>query len=463
MRFSPEFLEDLKARLPVSEVVGRRVSLKKAGREWKGLSPFNKEKTASFFVNDQKAAWFDFSSGKNGSIFDFVMQTEGVTFPEAVERLASMAGISVPKSSPEAEAREERRKTLHEIVELAAKFFEATLASRAGAKARGYLADRGIEPSTQLIFRIGYAPPERYALKEHLGAQGISTEDMIEAGLLVSGEDIPVPYDRFRDRVMFPIADLRGRTIAFGGRALEKDVQAKYLNSPETPLFHKGSNLYNGAAARQAAHNGSQIVVVEGYVDVIAMVTAGFPAAVAPLGTALTEDQLALIWKIADEPVLCFDGDGAGRRAAYRAVDLALPHIAPGKTVKFALLPEGQDPDDLIRSGGREAIGEVIGAARPLADMLWQRETEAGSFDTPERRAGLERRIAEVANVIGDPSVRKYYRQDLDERVRALFAPAPREGSAPRWERGRFGEQSRWQSKRQGNRRPGAREGLGAP
>src|SRR6476469_6661503 len=282
MRFPASFLDDLRARLPVSEVVGRRVNLKKAGREWKGLSPFNKEKTPSFFVNDQKAAWFDFSSGKNGNIFDFVMQTEGVGFPEAVERLAAMAGVALPRSTPEAEAREERRKTLHEVVELAAKFFEATLASRAGAKARGYRADRGIEPKTQLQFRIGYASPDRFALKEHLGAHGISTDDMIEVGLLVSGDDIPVPYDRFRDRVMFPITDLRGRTIAFGGRALEKDVQAKYLNSPETPLFHKGSNLYNGAAARQAAHNGAQIVVVEGYIDVIAMVTAGYEAAVAP-------------------------------------------------------------------------------------------------------------------------------------------------------------------------------------
>ena len=299
MRFSAEFLDDLKSRLPVSEVVGRRVQLKKAGREWKGLSPFNKEKTPSFFVNDQKQAWFDFSSGKNGNIFDFVMQTEGVNFPEAVERLASMAGLPLPQSTPEAEAREERRKTLHDVIELAAKFFEATLAARAGAKARGYLADRGIEPKTQLQFRIGYAPPERFALKEHLGAQGISAEDMVEAGLLVSGEDIPVPYDRFRDRVMFPITDLRGRTIAFGGRALEKDVPAKYLNSPETPLFHKGSNLYNGATARKAAHEGAPVIVVEGYVDVIAMVTAGYEAAVAPLGTALTEDQLALLWKMA--------------------------------------------------------------------------------------------------------------------------------------------------------------------
>lgn len=222
MRFPAAFLDELRARLPVSEVVGRRVTLKKAGREWKGLSPFNKERTPSFFVNDQKGAWFDFSSGKNGTIFDFVMATEGVSFPEAVERLAAMAGLPVPKVSEEAEAREERRKTLHEVLELAAKFYEATLAARAGAKARGYLADRAISPAMQLRFRLGYAPGERFALKEHLGAQGVPVEDMIEAGLLVAGDDIPVPYDRFRDRVMFPITDLRGRIIAFGGRALEK-------------------------------------------------------------------------------------------------------------------------------------------------------------------------------------------------------------------------------------------------
>src|SRR5437870_3823516 len=344
MRFSPDFLDDLRARLPVSEVVRRRWGLEKAGVEGKGLAPVNEPKSASVSVNDQKGAWVDFSSGKNGNIFDFVMQTEGVNFPEAVERLASMAGVPLPRSTPEAEAREERRKTLHDIIELAAKFFETTLAARAGAKARGYLADRGIEPKTQLKFRIGYAPPERFALKEHLGAQGVSTEDMIEAGLLVHGEGIPVPYDRFRDRVMFPIADLRSRVIAFGGRALEKDAQAKYLNSPETPLFHKGGTLYNIASARKAAHDGAQIVAVEGYVDVIAMVTAGFEGTVAPLGTALTSDQLSLMWKMADEPVLCFDGDAAGRRAAYRAVGTALPLIRPGKSLRFAGLPDGRDP-----------------------------------------------------------------------------------------------------------------------
>jgi DNA primase len=460
MRFPPQFLDELRARLPVSDVVGRRVKLKKAGREWKGLSPFNQEKTPSFTVNDQKGFFHDFSSGKHGDIFAFVMETEGLTFPEAVERLAGMAGLPVPKVSKEAEAREERRKTLHDVVELAAKFFEATLAARAGAKARGYLADRGIQPATQLKFRLGYASPERYALKEHLGAHGIPVPDMVEAGLLIAGEDVALPFDRFRDRLMFPIGDFRGRVIAFGGRALGEDAQAKYLNSPETPLFHKGASLYNGAAARAAAHQGAQLIAVEGYVDVIAMVSAGFEATVAPLGTALTEEQLALLWRMADEPVLCFDGDKAGRRAAYRAVDLALPQLRPGKSLRFAVLPEGQDPDDLVRSGGREAVEEVLVGARPLADMLWLRETEDGRFDTPERRAALEARIGEVAGAIGEESVRRYYRQDLAERLKRLFAgarPEPVAGGRGREFRDR---QPAWGDRRAGRKPRMPREAL---
>src|SRR6478736_4716577 len=435
MRFPPSFIDEVKARLPISEVVGRRVKLKRAGREFKGLSPFQQEKTPSFTVNDQKQFYHDFSTGKHGNIFDFVMETEGVSFPEAVERLASMAGMPVPAATPDAERHEQRRKTLHDVMELAAKFFADTLTSRNGAKARGYLGDRGISPSVQLQFRIGYAPSDRFALKEHLGAQNIPVEDMVEAGLLYSGDDIPVPYDRFRDRVMFPITDLRGRVIAFGGRALEKDVSAKYLNSPETTLFHKGDNLYNLAAARLAAHNGSALVVVEGYIDVIAMVGAGFPASVAPLGTALTESQLGLLWKMADEPILCFDGDKAGQKAAWRAADMALPNLKPGKSLRFALLPEGQDPDDLARSGGRGAIEEVIAAARGLADVLWSREIEGGSFATPERRAALEARIGELANGIRDEVVRRYYRQDLAERLQRTFAP---EGGRGGYGRGNF-------------------------
>src|SRR6202140_5054323 len=431
MRFTPQFLDELRARLPVSEVVGRRVKLKRAGREWKGLSPFQQEKSPSFTVNDQKGFYHDFSSGKHGDIISFLMETEGVGFTEAVERLAGVAGPpppagapgAPPAATPDAARHEQRRKTLHDVMELAAKFFADTLASRNGAKARGYLADRGISPATQLQFRIGYAPGERFALKEYLGSQSISVEDMVEAGLLIAADDIPVPYDRFRDRVMFPITDIRGRVIAFGGRALEKDVAAKYLNSPETPLFHKGDNLYNLAPARLAAHNGGALVVVEGYIDVIAMVGAGFAASVAPLGTALTKNQLALLWKMADEPILCFDGDKAGQKAAWRAADLALPHLKPGKSLRFALLPEGQDPDDLARSGGRVAIEEVISAARGLVDVIWSREIEGGSFATPERRAALEARIGELTNTIGDEVVRRYYRQDLRERLLRTFAP----------------------------------------
>ena len=435
MRFTPQFLDELRARLPVSEVVGRRVKLKRAGREWKGLSPFQQEKSPSFTVNDQKGFYHDFSSGKHGDIISFLMETEGVGFTEAVERLASMAGVPLPAVTPDAARHEQRRKTLYDVMDLAAKFFADTLASRNGAKARGYLGDRAISPAVQLQFRIGYAPGERFALKEYLGSQGIPVEDMVEAGLLVAGDDIPVPYDRFRDRVMFPISDLRGRVIAFGGRALEKDVAAKYLNSPETPLFHKGDNLYNLAPARLATHNGAPLVVVEGYVDVIAMVGAGFPATVAPLGTALTENQLALLWKMADEPILCFDGDKAGQKAAWRAADMALPHLKPGKSLRFALLPEGQDPDDLARSGGRGAIEEVIGAARGLADIIWSREIEGGTFSTPERRAALEARINELTNGIRDEVVRRYYRQDLAERLLRTFAP---EGGRGGYGRGNY-------------------------
>ncbi|MDA9440886.1 DNA primase [Bradyrhizobium sp. CCBAU 51745] len=423
MRFTPQFLDELRARLSVSEVVGKRVKLKKAGREWKGLSPFQQEKTPSFYVNDQKGFYHDFSSGKHGDIITFVMETDGVPFGEAVERLAGMAGLPLPAVTPDAARHEERRRTLHDVMDLAAKYFAETLASRLGAKARGYLADRAISPTTQLQFRLGYASPDRFALKEHLGKLGVSVEDMVETGLLVAGDDIPVPYDRFRDRVMFPITDLRGRVIAFGGRALEKDVPAKYLNSPETPLFHKGDNLYNHQTARKATHDGSPLIVVEGYVDVIAMVTAGFTGAVAPLGTALTESQLALLWKMADEPILCFDGDRAGQKAAYRAADLALPFLAPGKSLRFALLPEGQDPDDLVRTSGRGAMEEVISAARPLADMLWSRELEGGNFATPERRAALEARIRELSNGIRDEVVRRYYRDEFIERLQRTFSP----------------------------------------
>ena len=352
VRYPPQVLEEIRTRLPVSAVVGKRVRLKKAGREWKGLSPFNAEKTPSFYVNDQKQFYHCFSSGKHGDIFTFLMETEGLSFPEAVERLAAEAGVPLPKLSHEDRAEEVKRKSLYDVMELAAEFFEHSLQGRFGAKARDYLAGRSLSRDTQQRFRIGYAPPERYALRDHLAGKDVSIDMMVEAGLLYSGEDVKIPYDRFRDRVMFPICDMRGRVVAFGGRAMSADVPAKYLNSPDTPLFNKGRLLYNYHHARQPAHDRGTVIAVEGYVDVISLAVAGFPNAVAPLGTALTEDQLALLWRMAEEPILCFDGDKAGRRAAYRALDTALPNLAAGKSLRFAILPEGQDPDDLARAGG---------------------------------------------------------------------------------------------------------------
>ena len=437
MRYPPQILEEIRARLPVSAVVGKRVRLKKAGREWKGLSPFNAEKTPSFYVNDQKQFYHCFSSGKHGDIFTFLMETEGLSFPEAVERLAGEAGVPLPKLSQEDRQEEVKRKSLYDVMELAAAFFEASLQDRVGTKARDYLAGRTLSRDTQTRFRIGYAPPERFALRDHLAGKGVPIDMMVEAGLLIAGEEVKVPYDRFRDRVMFPICDLRGRVIAFGGRAMSADVPAKYLNSPDTPLFNKGRLLYNYHLARQPAHDRGTVIAVEGYVDVISLSVAGFPHAVAPLGTALTEDQLTLLWRLAEEPILCFDGDKAGQRAAYRALDVALPNLMPGKSLRFAMLPEGQDPDDLARASGPAAVERVLSAARPLVDVLWTREFEAGPLDTPERRAALERRLRESLALIRDETLKKYYREEVQSRLAALSPDTRtnrfnRQGGGPR-------------------------------
>ena len=430
MRFTPEFLEEIKTRVNVSDVVGRRVRLKKQGREWRGLSPFNAEKTPSFYVNDAKMAWFDFSSGRNGNIFDFVMATDGLSFPEAVETLAGEAGLDLPKATPEAVERDKKRAGLVEVLEMAAQFFEATLKGSGGARGRDYVASRGIAPALQTEFRLGYAPSERYALRDHLASRGAGVDVMMEAGLLNHGEGIAVPYDKFRDRVIFPIQDRSGRVIAFGGRALDPGVPAKYLNSPETPLFHKGHLLYNHHRARKAAQDRGAVVSVEGYIDVIAMAGAGFPNVVAGLGTALTIEQCELLWRMSPEPILCFDGDGAGRRAAAKALDTALPALTPEKTLRFAFLPDGQDPDDLAKSGGGGAIGAVLAGAKPLVEVLWSRETEATTLDTPERRAGLKHRLGELAKQIGDETLRRYYQQELYGRLDALTG-GPRRGGNP--------------------------------
>ncbi len=439
MRFTPSFLDEIRARLPVSSVVGRRVRLKKRGREFVGLSPFNREKTPSFTVNDQKGFYHCFSSGKHGDIFRFLMETEGLGFAEAVERLANEAGVPLPARDPRAEERERERDDLHAVMDRAAAFFRQALETSDGAAARGYLSDRGVSATVQENFGIGYAPNSRSALRSHLESAGISREAMVKTGLLIDGDDIPVAYDRFRDRIVFPIADLRGRTVGFGGRALSSDVPAKYLNSPETPLFHKGTMLYNAHRARPAIHGGAALVVAEGYMDVIALSAAGFGGAVAPLGTALTEDQLGLLWRMADEPILCFDGDRAGLAAAYRAIDLALSHLRPGKSLRFALLPDGLDPDDVIKRQGPGAMQDILDKAQPLIELLWMREFEAGEWTTPERRAAFESRIGALVRDIRDEAVRRHYRDAFDARLTGLRGDRRRKANGRKGDRRRAG------------------------
>jgi DNA primase len=420
MRFSPNFLDEIRARLSVSQVVGRKVALKKAGREFRGLSPFKAEKSPSFFVNDQKGFYHCFASGEHGDIFTFLMKTEGLEFPEAVERLAAEAGVPMPKPVERNVEQEDQRERLYRLLEASAIFFEESLRAGIGNEARHYVEKRGLARETIQSFRLGFAPNSRTALGVYLKAKGFSAADMATAGMLIAGDDIPEPYDRFRNRVMFPILDLKGRVIAFGGRALDKDAPAKYLNSPETPLFHKGHILFNAARARTAAHEKNRVIVVEGYMDVVALAEAGFTESVAPLGTALTEDQLKLLWRFAPEPVLCFDGDGAGRKAADRAVEVALPWVKPGFSVAFAFLPNGLDPDDLIRQQGAEAMSEVLAKTRPLIDVLWDRELKAQSTGTPEQRAALEARLKNLTASIQDATVRSYYDRELRDRLYQL-------------------------------------------
>jgi len=428
MRFPPSFLDELKARLQVSDVVGRRVKLKKAGREWKGLSPFQQEKSPSFTVNDQKQFYHDFSTGKHGNIFDFVMETEGISFPEAVERLASLAGLPLPRTSREEEQREERAKSLFDVMELATKYFEQNLASNVGAQARGYLSDRAITPSTNVEFRLGYATANRFGLKEYLGSKGVSVEDMIETGLLIAGDDIPVPYDRFRDRVMIPIHDQRGRVIGFGGRALKSEVQPKYLNSPETSIFHKGSVVFNFHRAREPAHKAGSVVAVEGYMDAIAIYQAGIKGVVATMGTAFTEEQVTMLWRLSSEPVVCFDADRAGIAAAHRSIDRILPLLTVGKSFRFAFMVGEKDPDDLIRERGVEAFKDVLVGSKPMWDVLWARETDGVNVKSPDTQASLEKTLTALIRTIKDSSVQTAYVRTCRLQLAELFWQAVRGG-----------------------------------
>jgi DNA primase len=414
MAFPPGFLDELRDRIPLAGLIGRRVRLVRRGREFGGLCPFHHEKTPSFYVVEDKNFFHCFGCGAHGDAIGFVMRADNLDFLEAVEKLAAEAGLAVPQATPEEREKARRQKTLLETLEAAAAFYETRLWSPAGAAARDYLAARGLDPETIRRFRLGWAPEDRQTLRRALAAE-CGEPLLVEAGLLHRPED-GEPFDYFRGRVMFPIGDRAGRVIAFGGRVLG-DGQPKYLNSPESPVFEKGRVLYGWSAARAASAEGRPAIVTEGYMDVIALSRAGYASAVAPLGTALGEFQLQELWRLGPEPVLCFDGDAAGQRAAIRALRRALPLLRPGHSLRFATLPAGEDPDSLIRSAGRESFDDVVAAAQPLSRMLWEIELGAGPADTPERRADLDRRLTEDVALIADPTVRNEYRRFVRQRL----------------------------------------------
>ncbi len=424
MRFPEAFLNELKSRVRLSDIVGRKVKLKKQGRDLVGLSPFANEKTPSFHVHDDKGFYKCFSTQKGGDAITFLMETERLSFAEAVEKLARDVGLELPAQS-QGEAQEYRKQTtLKDWAEKACQFFEAQLHRPAGAAARDYLQRRGFGPESWQRHRIGFAPDGWRSLSDHLTTQGATIPQLIEAGLLVEPEETgKQPWDRFRNRVIFPITDPQGRVIAFGARTLDPDGKPKYLNSSDSVLFHKGRTLYRYKAAREALADvkagplSRGLIVTEGYVDAIALAEAGIGTAVAPLGTALTEEQLQMLWRAGPEPILCFDGDAAGTRAAWKAVDRALPEIEPGRSLFFVMLPDGLDPDDMIRTRGPAAMREALESPRPLVDVLWRRELDAEPADTPERKAGLERRLMDAAAAIKHEAVRKAYQRELKDRL----------------------------------------------
>jgi len=426
MAISSRFLDDLRERIGLAGVVGKRVRLTKKGREHSGLCPFHKEKSPSFTVNEEKGFYHCFGCGAHGSAFDFVMETEGLDFREAVAQLASEVGMDVPQDTPEERQRAERKKSLYDVVEAACRYFESQLRAGAGAQALKYLQDRGLSHDTIFRFRLGYAPDQRQGLQAALKSLGITDDQLVAAGLIVLRDDGSA-YERFRGRVIFPIKDRRGRVVAFGGRIMDDQAKAaKYLNSPETDLFHKGSLLYALDLAQVAARAGQSLVVAEGYMDVIVLNQAGFEGAVAPLGTALTEDQIGELWKIMPEAVLCFDGDKAGARAAVRGAERALPLLRAGVGLRFATLEAGEDPDSLVTKRGAKAFQEILDAAKPLSQLLWDMELAAGPTDSPEGRAALQKRLEDHVKRIDDATVRSHFQSTFKDRVWAL-GRAPRE------------------------------------
>ena len=422
MGFTPDFLDEIRNRLPVSEIVGRKVRLIRKGREHTGLCPFHNEKTPSFTVNDDKSFYHCFGCGAHGDVINFVLETEGLSFPETIERLAGQAGLEIPEYTPEDKQRSKVKKTLYDVMEAAAHWFESQLMAQVGREGLSYIQKRGLNKNTVKKFRLGFSPNDKSALKTAMLARPEFDEAMlIESGMLIKPDDGGDSYDRFRGRIMFPITDRQGRVVAFGGRALSKTAKAKYLNSPETPLFHKGRLLYNLSGARKAAFEKGRLLVAEGYMDVIALAQAGFPEAVAPLGTAVTEDQVREMWRLAPEPLMCFDGDKAGQRAAIRVVERSLALLKPGFSLRFVYLPDGEDPDSFVAGQGSEAFEKLINEGSPLAMVLWSELVGRVNFDTPEQRAGLEQNIGQALAEIKDAKIRGYYENDFGKRLKKLF------------------------------------------
>ncbi len=428
MSLSPHFLDELRARTLLSSLVGKSVKLTKAGREFRGCCPFHQEKTPSFYVNDDKAFYHCFGCSAHGDAIRWMTDQRGLPFMDAVKELAQAAGMELPAMDPRSAEKAEAAKGLYEAMDDAARWFAEQLMGIAGGEARAVLERRGIRAETAQAFGMGFSPDSRGKLKAQLKDYGDRL--LVEAGLLIKVDD-KEPYDRFRGRLMIPIRDPRGRVIAFGGRVIG-DGEPKYLNSPDTPLFDKGRTLYNLDRAAAASRKSGRVIVVEGYMDVIALAQAGFGEAVAPLGTALTEAQLERLWRLSDVPILCFDGDAAGQKAAIRAAHRALPMLAPGRSLAFAKLPPGQDPDDLVRAKGPSAFEVVLAETQPLVERLWASELAAGPLGTPEERAGLKQRLNELAQGIADPSVKHEYLSDFRRRFDAHFAPPPRVWNAPR-------------------------------
>ncbi len=430
MSLPPGFLDELRTRVPISRVIGRKVvwDLRKSNQargDWWAPCPFHQEKSASFHCDDQKGFYYCFGCQAKGDVLTFLRESDGMEFMDAVRLLAAEAGMALPEPDPRARERSDRRDQLLKVTEAALRWFRLQLQTAAAAEARDYLTRRGLDQPALDRFEIGFAPDNRHALTRALREKGFEESQIVEAGMSARPDDGGAAYDRFRGRIIFPIRDGRDRVIGFGGRAMGPNARAKYLNSPETPLFDKGRNLYHLGPARAAVAKGQPLIVAEGYMDVIALARAGFEGTVAPLGTAITEDQLRLMWRISPEPVIALDGDAAGLRAAQRLIDLALPMTGPGQALRFVLLPAGQDPDDLIKSAGAGAMRALLDQARPLIDLLWTRETEGQRFDSPERKAALDRRLQEAIARIPDELTRRHYTEEIRRKRWELFGNRP--------------------------------------